>query len=895
MPVRTLRCERCGWLAAEDDMFCPGCGKQLFDLTVWPPAVMFYLDRRDPASSYERAIKVSDGGWGAPGIAYEKGPAWVSYPEEGVLRLDAGGDALKVLPKGPEKAVFQARPSSVRAEIEVSVYPPPTITVYDMTVSKGFTSGVPNRLPLEVFSPIYVESLTFEPNWFTPRPGLQSKALMGEADIPVEVNIPPSVTADTPVAYTMTVQGIKEPFRGNFQVLFSEAPQLVVKEIKERKQLPELLDGYGVFELTIQNTGGGDLWVDGIAFREKSAPQALDLVADLTCFEIKAREMPRTIQVTARPRNGLKAVRGSYFYQIVFQSNDPKSEERPLTLQVTNDTYTPWVALDYGTTDTTAAIFDENTGQFVNLLLDEWGDPRIYSNIYFQLHTPDKDPPYRWVIGQAARVLRTARQAPQRLVQAIKVRIGMHYGRRIVFEETAQENVLPAEEIAKYILQDLLTRIRRYLRKHPIHFVLCVPTRFSLRRRQALCDVFRAAAAGVGVNVELLEVVDESLAAGLYSLSLGQGAQAGQVTTALTVDFGGGTTDVTLFRVKWKAEGTPESAEIVGAWGDPNMGGEEITFQIARLLLANYQKLQRKVEAQDEDLWRALIPQAESLKLAVSEMERARRGLGAAQPESILGRLAPEGLQEIDDITKYYEIGDEKMRRVVFIDSYLKQHKIELVSKENEHIEVAPEQVIDIFTQKVTSLHQALESLLKLENLTKVDILMLAGQSSRFPVVEETLKDLAKRLEYVAGKDGKWILKECVSRGALILADARIDVKGRDRIWTTLGYWKAPTKFEVLVKWGASCSAAAGTQAVIFTLHRVKVANDVLRFELREKTNLVGDVQTELYGVFELDVAGAAQSQFPCRLSIGNDGSIKVHCDVAGEWKEMKSVDREVG
>jgi molecular chaperone DnaK (HSP70) len=876
-------------------MFCPGCGLQRFDLRAEPPAATFYVDARNLAPTYDHPIQIAGDGQGGPDIVYESGPKWASYLAPGVLRLDTGDGRLGKLPLGPEKAIFRAAPSDVTVGIEVAVFPLPEVAIEPLTVSKGFTSGFPAKLSLAVWCPIYVEQLQFTPQWLRLRDPakLKSTQLLGECEIPVEVDIPEGVANDATIGYTLRIHGVPEPIAGRLPILLREPPKLVVKPLRGA---PELLSGEGLFDLTLGNDShGADLWVDGISLEPVAGAPPLIFDVDLARFEVKAGA-ERPVRISARPPEGLSVKKGLYFYQVEFQSNDPRKAPWEIPLRITDEVYRGFVAVDYGTTDTTAAIFDVNRNTYVNLLLDPpLADPKIYSNIFFQAYAPEKSPRFVWKIGSIARSFRHTREARQQLVQAIKVKIGLQYRRRILFAKMREEAALPAEEIAKYILTDLLKRIRLALGKHPLHFALCVPTRFTLRRRQALCDTFQAAAREAHVDVGTLEVVDESLAAGIYSLALGRGkGPDGRTTTAMTVDFGGGTTDVTLLRVAWEDRDTPASVEIVGAWGDPNMGGEEITFQIARLLLSRY--LQRPVDdARDEEPCRALIPQAESIKLAVSEIERAVRGGNSPEPGNVLQSLSPEAIEEIDNISRHYAIADENERRRRVLESYFQRRTIELQHAEyDRHIEIAPEEIASIFREKIESLHEALTSLLKGLGLEQVDILLLAGQSSRFPLVEDKLRDLAQEIQYVVDKAGQLVLKECVSRGALILAGAgeRIAIVGRETIWTTLGYYNGP-QFEELVKWGSSPSKTG--PGILFHLGRERVARGVLQFELREKTNLIGNLATEVYGVFELDVRAAAQKDFECRLSIGNDGSIDVQCKLGNDWVAMQPATRVAG
>jgi hypothetical protein len=260
-------------------------------------------------------------------------------------------------------------------------------------------------------------------------------------------------------------------------------------------------------------------------------------------------------------------------------------------------------------------------------------------------------------------------------------------------------------------------------------------------------------------------------------------------------------------------------------------------------------------------------------------------------PLEVLGLLDHGAIEEIDSIARRYAIADQQKRRERVIESYFEK-KIELQHGDYErHIEIAPEEVARIFNGKIESLKEALGPLLRQANVPggKVDILLLAGQSSLYPKVEAELRGLAEDFAYIVDDRGKPVLKECVSRGALILAEgSKIPINGQDRIWTTLGF-SGPAGFTELVTWGSE----TGKAPIEFRLGMENVDGHVLSFILQEKTNLIGELKTDDYGAFKLDVSEYIQADpeldgFRCRLQIQTDGAVKVECKPDEVWQEMK-------
>src|SRR5262245_9317826 len=137
VPLAHQNCAQCGWPNSYLEMFCPGCGRRLFDLIVRPTVGTFYVDFADPKPSYSAQVYVSDGGWGGPEIVYASGPAWIAYDPGGFLRLNGEGDQPMELPLGPSKIVFRAAPSDVTAEVEVCAYPVPELELKPLIVARG--------------------------------------------------------------------------------------------------------------------------------------------------------------------------------------------------------------------------------------------------------------------------------------------------------------------------------------------------------------------------------------------------------------------------------------------------------------------------------------------------------------------------------------------------------------------------------------------------------------------------------------------------------------------------------------------------------------------------------------------------------------------------------------
>ena len=863
----------CGWEVVETDLFCSHCGQQLFQFEVEPAQVRLYGSPSD-AEPARTAVKIGDGGWGRPKFTCINLPPWLLFEPPGTLRVDV--DGLDDFNPKPAHITFQACPTDLVHDVEVSLWPKPALQFNQVKLARGFVRGAPAKLeaarlvvPLEiermVFDPPWLESAVKLPYLLNPTPDLSRRVL----HLPVRTT-ERAGNENRQISCTLWARGLAEPVTAAINLVFEDSPRLRIEEVGQEVRL---LDGEGEFTLTFVNEHSKSvLWVEAISIH------ATDRAAPQLSFSVKqvrfSLEPGQTVEVLVEARRKGTQKLGHWFFDTLIDCNDPRValKPQPLIIAVHDDALDGFVAVDYGTTDSTVAIVRKNPLGPANISLDrDSSDLKIYSNIYFQDWTPDDDPPYSWIIGRDARTLGQGIEARSRLLKAMKVEIGKPGIHRIPFPDKKHLAQLTAEQVVRYILIDLLRRTRRSLGRRPEKFVLCVPTRFSLRRKRLLKQEFLNAARHIGLaqlEERDVKLVDESLAAGLYCL---RSPKREGTASVMVVYFGGGTTDITVFQVTWRGRGLdPDCVRIVGAWGDPNLGGEDITREIAKGLVLRNAAVNQGSGPLSE---RSVEPQAEDLKLVVSALENHLMrnpasdvdSLEKSLDEDIRKRLA--GLLPPDLPLREFLAKDFMVSREVPI-GLLK-------------IRAAAKDVLDIYEKKLAGLKGDLQRMLQHIGLPRVDYLYLAGQSSQFPVVGRTLKDLAANdWEFVSDPDGNLALKECVAWGALRLAGRDLKVEGDKRLWNRLGY-EAGGEFHELIEWGSAYPSP-------FTLNEDFHRGGRLKLELMENMRWMGAEEQELerFGRFEYELP--RRESFECRISLDTEGSVILECqDGDLQWKRM--------
>jgi len=529
----------------------------------------------------------------------------------------------------------------------------------------------------------------------------------------------------------------------------------------------------------------------------------------------------------------------------------------------------------------------------------------------------EKEPPYEWLIGTDAKILGPLRR--ERFVKAIKTKTGTNYKETIDFKEKAISRDLVPEEIIRFIMMDLVRLTKTALRQRPVRFILSVPTLFTLRKKEILEQTFTEAAKSLSLNLQVVKSIDESLAAGLFYILL-SGPRDERVNNKesyriMILDFGGGTTDITVLRVSQRpnSDGGFDvyEVEVVGAWGDATLGGEEITREIAKVLAVRF--LGRPID-DDEDFSeiKKLEDEAEAVKIAVSELQTLQREMqGELEADRILegSNLALRfNLAYLD--LKRSSTDDELRQLLEFYVNNNQQLKVQSSDfPGGQFVLISAAEVVGIYQDKLETLKSEVDLLLnKIDRhaesshqtsvAPKVDVLLLAGQSSQFPTVAEIFNDVADYIDFVKDPKGELVLKECVSLGALYYSfilhgDLDVRITGLNRIWTRIGRPKfklgVGVQFQELIPWGKEYPCESET----FSLTNADVM-DRNKLVLRVFENLSMDdtLKLEPFKDFEFSVDEVSLDRFPCKLRVNQDGTFSAQCQIQNNWLDMVEIKR---
>jgi len=483
--------------------------------------------------------------------------------------------------------------------------------------------------------------------------------------------------------------------------------------------------------LILTNEGGGTVEIESFEFVDPPAwftwtqPKELKPLAPgqsvkVACEVDAERLEPRSyeIKVVATQKDGLK-IPGAF---------DLKLE--PAT------TFEHFVAIDFGTTSSCVAYWDEGARSVRMVPLPGHQDGVIPSVAYFD------SPSGSWLIG--AEVSKRGKLGSA--IRSVKRRLNEGSfepdKRRVEVEGQSFE----PEEVAAAIFRYLRRQTERHLRRKIEEVMITLPANFTDTGVQATIRAARQAGLRpfLDANPEAWSDfrLDEPTAAALEARHIWKKSKEEEYV--LVFDFGGGTLDVSVLL----AVERPNLREmrVLAHKGDNRLGGDDITFVLIRLLAEKF-KEKTGVEPQWD---RAIL--------------REHRGeMAEAERNEILANR--HQLWELSEKTKI-ALSDERKPNVsvhIVLSKQGQRHKAE--------VEVAREELEALIQSQVRLALYVVDLAIKRAakgprpvQKSNLDRVIATGKTSLIPLIRRELeKHLGKKIENLGAS---FDLKHCVSQGA---------------------------------------------------------------------------------------------------------------------------------
>ncbi|MHB2018139.1 MAG: Hsp70 family protein [Candidatus Xenobia bacterium] len=594
-----------GWTLGENDRFCAWCGARLVELALeihqrrdnrWfplsPPLLAY--DQRPEL----RLVIRNSGHCGALVIRPQQihcSAAW--------LKLDTNGIAAPQIRPGEAVnipvAAFKPPDGDSRHEAEIqvsmSIAPneAPTRLVFVVVPRPGFELELPERhMQLKTDQPNEMPATlvltrgratvadlpTVEGGWAMlewaagGQPPYDLDAQSGQTRVPLKLRIRPEMLGDFQDNVMHRTGTVKVKCQGRddaeaaIELSFSLAPELYVEPFRDRRRMDwPLVRGVNddrALEITLYNGHPGKPGRDDLEIRSVRAPDAPwlrgleTLVPGTRIASGQALHMPLRIDPATFPAP-------EHVLQLTFETNVRTVTYFIKMLLQDAEPFNGWLVVDLGTSNTCAALIDENRAlEMVNVdrgttMPSVVGYQRLVSAVEYD-------------IGSGVWSVCHLPDVAQSVVLAAKRRIGSNKPFAVVPEREPAETVeIQAERVLQHIYHRVVGRAMDVLASRSQKDVLITntivthPSRFTMQQirelKQAITDAMQTHLTRVPgpARSTQLRTLHEPLGAALHFLSdwrnqapMHAAAKRDQLTyTLLVYDFGGGTIDITLLRI----------------------------------------------------------------------------------------------------------------------------------------------------------------------------------------------------------------------------------------------------------------------------------------------------------------------------------------------------------
>ncbi|MFC1707136.1 Hsp70 family protein [Planctomycetota bacterium] len=288
--------------------------------------------------------------------------------------------------------------------------------------------------------------------------------------------------------------------------------------------------------------------------------------------------------------------------KVVIRFNDGTELVIQITLRITElvEPFRGVFAIDFGTTNSCYAyVGTASDAQRTGGAAPSSVSPEIPSVIFFH-DVRDREFPKVTIGNQARHDITESSSQTYSYAQSIKRHFGRHQTINILDRWAGarrghQQEYLP-EEIASFILRELIVRAEEELDKRIGRVVATFPPMFSSDRKAALARGFKRTFESLGrtlADEDLVMVLDEATAGTFNYIygpmldSLRRTNRTEEKAHLLSFDFGGGTIDIALVTAEVKRiEGgkIKITTELKGLTGEADYGGDNVTLALFKIL-----------------------------------------------------------------------------------------------------------------------------------------------------------------------------------------------------------------------------------------------------------------------------------------------------------------------
>lgn len=726
-------CSKCnvGWVIHLHDKHCGYCGCKVFDFSVkWKEEPWIYAD--DDTNIHVRTVLVEN--TGAYPITFQP----IRTSQNNIIQFPDANNKLFEVEAGKFHAVqIQVNPTNlarfsetitVRAKdappnleseksLQLEVLPRPEFRLTPDPINvrhRRNTEMVTEELHLEVLqSQFYISNVN----------------IIGESILRVGYSeqLHEKNGASKKVRLEIDCNQLTDELnvvKLNFEI--RDLPQPIEKQIEIRREIepdpPKLFvpqmnlditqDRTKTHTLTLQNRGERPLTIQDIIF---NSPSNLVQLPNLE-FPIKiegGKHQNIELQVSAE---GIEPETYPINFNINSNCEDASEYEDILNIKVNKlEKYPHYLAIDFGTTNSCCAYLGPQGGPQL-IQLENGVNPFSIMPSSIIYHSQSESGEV-CKVGYEAETNRTSEIDGPYYISSVKRWLGYKWKRQFPNNLKLQ----PSDVVAD-ILKHIITRAEEHLdtisTKSKIKkCVITHPTMFSIKQQDDIKQAFEK------VGITDLILIDEASAASLGVIS--QRKQPGDYRL-LVYDFGGGTIDIVLSHVT--NDGKEITIEPLAHGGNPRYGGDDVTQEIVEFVLGEFRQ---RIEQEEPNL-NYDIPYLKPKKIWQPEGDQITDRATLLNTPFLYDR-AEELKKELSD----QDTANRDFPLSVLVGSDVRP--LDSLTQGNINVSISREQLRSRVANELRQTFADIDTMIRENGAHLPEIVILAGQSSKMPVVKEMM------------------------------------------------------------------------------------------------------------------------------------------------------------
>ena len=726
-------CSKCniGWVIHSHDKYCGFCGCKVFDFSVkWEKDPLIYAG--DGADIQDLTILIENNG--AYPITFQP----IGTTRDNTILFPQANDSPFEVEVGKFRAVpiqvkltdlaryhevitarAQDAPSDFESEkslrLQALLTPEFRLTPNPVIVRhRRGTEQATIDLRFEVLqSRFTIKFIRVSPQWVKKIQCKRGPHEKGSAAKDVSLDIDCTQLNDglNVVKLRFELNGFSEPIEKQVHIrreIIPEPPKLFVPPMS----LDITQDRKKTHTLTLQNRGERLLTIHNIVFNSPSKLVQLPNVEFPLNIEgsehhnIEMQISAVGIEPKAYPIN----------FTINSNCEDAPEYKGVLNVNVKElEAYPHYLAIDFGTTNSCCAYLgSQDVPQLIQL--DSGVNPlNIMPSSIIYHSQPKKGEVYK--VGYEAETHRTSEIDGPHYISSVKRWLGYNWKRQFPNNLKLQPSHVVAD-ILKHIIKRAEEHLDTISTKSKIK--RCVITHPTMFNRKQLKDIKQAFEK---VGIVDLKLIDEASAASLGAIS--QRKQQGDYRL-LVYDFGGGTIDIVLSHVK--SNGNEITIEPLAHGGNPRYGGDDLTQAIIDFALDEFGQ---RIKKENLNL-RYDIPYLSPKKIWQPSGDQKKDRATLLNTPFLYNR-AEELKKELSDKDK----ANRDFPLSILVGNDVRP--LDSLTQGNINVSISKERLHSFVADKLRQTFADIDAMIRENGGHLPEIVILAGQSSKMPIVREMM------------------------------------------------------------------------------------------------------------------------------------------------------------